>query len=137
MDRLDKTPGDSFIAAMRNGNYILTPKVEAIAPLLDGLPIRQRQLGVAQLHTVVLDHLLLRSDPGPYPRDRQHPVLSRRYGSCRFGRASGQADIAFLIKPITLDQLRDISLSGNVMPQKIPPTSIPNSSAALAIYALD
>ena len=134
MDRLDKTPGDSFIAAMRNGNYILTPKVEAIAPLLDGLPIRQRQLGVAQLHTVVLDHLLgltpdriLATGNIQYLRDATEAV-----GLVE----SGQADIAFLIKPITLDQLRDISLSGNVMPQKST-DFYPKLLSGLAIYALD
>src|SRR6201996_3994233 len=46
---------DSFLAVTGDGNYLLTPKPEAIAPLLAGLPSKQRQLSVAQLHTVVLD----------------------------------------------------------------------------------
>src|SRR5438067_5631266 len=58
IDRLNKTPGDSFIAVTPDGDYIRTPKPDAIAPLLQNLPPRQRQLGVAQLHAVVLNHLL-------------------------------------------------------------------------------
>ena len=132
--QLDKTPGDSFIAAAGDGNYILTPKPEAIAPLLQDLPVKQRQLGVAQLHAVVLDHLL--------GLDRDTVT---RLGNVRYIREadealgsieSGDADIAFLIKPITLDQLRDVSLSGEVMPQKST-DFYPKLLSGLAIYALD
>ena len=131
---LDKAPGDSFIAATGDGNYLLTPKPDAIAPLMQGLPTRQRQLGVAQLHTVVL-HDLLGLDPDTitrlgnvhYIRDAEEAV----------GLVdSGKADVAFLIKPITLDQLRDVSLGGDVMPQKST-DFYPKLLSGLAIYALD
>ncbi len=134
IDRLNKAPGDSFIAVTGDGNYVLTPKPEAIAPLLAGLPSRQRQLGVAQLHTIVLDRLLgLTEDK------------VRATGSIQYLREaaeavslveSAEADIAFLIKPITLDQLRDVSLSGEVMPQKST-DFYPKLLSGLAIYALD
>jgi uncharacterized protein (DUF1015 family) len=48
----------------------------------------------------------------------------------------GEADLAFLIRPVTLDQLRDISLSGDVMPQKST-DFYPKLLSGLAIYALD
>jgi uncharacterized protein (DUF1015 family) len=132
--QLDAAPGDSFIAATGDGNYMLSPRSEAIAPLMEGLPAKQRQLGVAQLHTVVLDHLL-GLDPATitrlgnvhYIRDAQEAV-----GLVE----SGDADVAFLIKPITLDQLRDVSLSGEVMPQKST-DFYPKLLSGLAIYALD
>jgi uncharacterized protein (DUF1015 family) len=132
--QLNQAPGDSFLAATGDGNYLLTPKPEAIAPLLAGLPPKQRQLGVAQLHTVVLDHLLgLTEDK------------VRATGSIQYLREaaeavalveSGEANIAFLIKPITLDQLKDVSLSGEVMPQKST-DFYPKLLSGLAIYALD
>src|SRR5450631_2346397 len=132
--QLEQAPGDSFIAATGDGNYMLTPKPEAIAPLMEGLPTKQRQLGVAQLHTVVLDHLL-GLDPDTitrlgnvrYIRDAQESVAMVE---------SGDADVAFLIKPITLEQLRDVSLSGEVMPQKST-DFYPKLLSGLAIYALD
>jgi uncharacterized protein (DUF1015 family) len=134
IERLGTTPGESFVAGTGDGNYILTPKPDAIAPLLQGMPPRQRQLGVAQLHGVVLDHLLgldqatiTRLGNVHYIRDAQEAV-----GLV----ASGKADVAFLIKPITLEQLRDVSLSGDVMPQKST-DFYPKLLSGLAIYALD
>jgi uncharacterized protein (DUF1015 family) len=134
MAQLNQSPGDSFIAATGDGNYLLTPKPEAIGPFLKDLPPRQRQLGVAQLHTVVLDHLLGLTE------DR-----IRATGNIQYLREaveavalveSGEANIAFLIKPITLDQLKDVSLSGEVMPQKST-DFYPKLLSGLAIYALD
>jgi uncharacterized protein (DUF1015 family) len=134
IDRLAETPGESFIAATGDGNYILTPRPDEIAPLLEGLPPKQRQLGVATLHTVVLDNLLgldqatiTRLGNVHYIRDAQEAVDLVE---------SGEADVAFLIKPITLDQLRDVSLSGEVMPQKST-DFYPKLLSGLAIYALD
>ncbi|HEX3572643.1 MAG TPA: DUF1015 domain-containing protein, partial [Acidobacteriaceae bacterium] len=113
---LNQAPGDSFLAATGDGNYLLTPKPEAIAPLLAGLPPKQRQLGVAQLHTVVLDHLLgLTEDKIRATGNIQY---LREAAEAVALVESGEANIAFLIKPITLDQLKDVSLSGEVMPQK-------------------
>jgi uncharacterized protein (DUF1015 family) len=131
---LTKTPGESFIAATGDGNYLLTPRPDDIAPLMQGLPPKQSQLGVAQLHQVVLDTLLgldqdtiTRLGNVHYIRDAQEAI-----GLVE----SGDADIAFLIKPITLDQLRDVSLSGEVMPQKST-DFYPKLLSGLAIYALD
>jgi uncharacterized protein (DUF1015 family) len=134
IESLDNTPGAAYVAVTGDGNYILTPKPEAIAPLLAGLPSRQRQLGVAQLHTVVLDHLLgltedkIRATGNiQYLREADEAVALVE---------SGQANIAFLIKPITLEQLKDVSLSGEVMPQKST-DFYPKLLSGLAIYALD
>ena len=49
---------------------------------------------------------------------------------------AGEADVAFLIKPVTLGQLREVSLSGDVMPQKLT-DFYPKLLSGLAIYALD
>jgi uncharacterized protein (DUF1015 family) len=130
----NQSQSDSFIAVTGDGNYLLTPKPEAIAPLLAGLPPKQRQLGVAQLHSVVLNHLLgltedkIRATGNiQYLREAAEAVSLVK---------SGQANIAFLIKPITLDQLKDVSLSGEVMPQKST-DFYPKLLSGLAIYALD
>ncbi len=134
IDNLTQSPGNSFVAVTSDGNYLLTPQPEAIAPLLANLPTKQRQLGVAELHTVVLDHLLgltedkIRATGNiQYIRDAAEAVTLVE---------SGEANIAFLIKPVTLDQLRDVSLSGEVMPQKST-DFYPKLLSGLAIYALD
>ncbi len=132
--QLNQSPGDSFVAATGDGNYLLTPRPEAIGPFLKNLPPRQRQLGVAQLHTVVLDHLLGLTE------DRIRATGNIQYlreaGEAVALVESGQANVAFLIKPISLDQLKDVSLSGEVMPQKST-DFYPKLLSGLAIYALD
>jgi uncharacterized protein (DUF1015 family) len=48
----------------------------------------------------------------------------------------GDSNIAFLIKPITLNQLKEVSFAGDVMPQKST-DFYPKLLSGLAIYTLD
>jgi uncharacterized protein (DUF1015 family) len=134
LQRLNDTPGVAFIAATRDGDFLLTPQPEAIAPLLSGLSPRQQQLDVTQLHKVVLEKLLALNEE-----------TVRAGGNIRYLReasdalqqvGSGNADVAFLIKPVTLDQMRDISLNLEVMPQKST-DFYPKLLSGLAMYTLD
>ena len=49
---------------------------------------------------------------------------------------SGNGDVAFLIKPVTLEQMKDISLNLEVMPQKST-DFYPKLLSGLAMYTLD
>lgn len=131
---LSKTDRTAFIAVTIEGSYLLTAKTEMIHELLKDVPQRQRQLDVVQLHRVVLDQLL--------GLDQE---TITRLGSVSYLREAdeaanmvteGDANIAFLIKPITLEQLKDVSLAGDVMPQKST-DFYPKLLSGLAIYALD
>jgi uncharacterized protein (DUF1015 family) len=134
VEHLAEINGVAFIAVTRDGSHLLTAKPEAVKTALADIAPRQAQLDVVQLHSIVLDRLLGLS---------QDTIT--KLGNVRYIREadeavglvkSGEANIAFLIKPITLDQLRDISLSGNVMPQKST-DFYPKLLSGLAIYALD
>ena len=130
--------GVAFIVATRRRLPPPQAKPEAIAPasreLHPEITDRQAQLDVVQLHRLVLE-----APPPPHPRlhrqPRKHPLHPLRRRSRRAG-PDRQADIAFLIKPVTLQQLKDISLSGDVMPQKST-DFYPKLLSGLAIYALD
>jgi len=131
---LKRSSATAFIAVTGDGNYLLTAKPEVIAEALKDISPRQRELDVVQLHSIILDRLL----------DLDQETITR-LGNVRYIReadeavalvASGEANIAFLIRPVTLDQLRDISLSGDVMPQKST-DFYPKLLSGLAIYALD
>ena len=137
---LTNIPGTAFIAVTRDsqtkeiGNYLFTAKPEAVAKALAGTPARQAQLDVVQLHSLVLDRILGLS---------QETIT--KLGNVRYLREvseslgeihSGQADVAFLIKPITLEQLKDVSYANEVMPQKST-DFYPKLLSGLAIYALD
>lgn len=131
---LSSTDKTAFIAVTIDGSYLMTAKPEAIDPLLQDVPARQRQLEVVQLHRIILDKLL--------GLDQE---TITRLGSVSYLREAdeaaamvtdGNANIAFLIKPITLEQLKDVSLAGDVMPQKST-DFYPKLLSGLAIYALD
>jgi len=132
--RLDATPGVAFLAATAEGVFLLTPKPDKIAPLLAGLSPRQAALDVTQLHKVILEKLLGLNEE-----------TVRAGGNIRYLReadealaqvADGSANVAFLIKPVTLEQMKDISLNLEVMPQKST-DFYPKLLSGLAMYTLD
>jgi uncharacterized protein (DUF1015 family) len=134
LSALANSQGSAFLAVTGDGNYLLTAKPDVIADALKDIPARQRKLDVVQLHSIILDKLL--------GLDQE---TITRLGNVRYIREAdeaislvtgGEADIAFLIKPITLDQLKDVSFSGDVMPQKST-DFYPKLLSGLAIYALD
>jgi uncharacterized protein (DUF1015 family) len=131
---LNESVGTAFLTVTRGGNHLLQAKPDAVKAALAGVPPRQAQLDVVQLHSLLLDRILGLS---------QEKITQT--GSLRFLREAaeaveqvraGEADVAFLIKPVTLDQLREVSLSGDVMPQKST-DFYPKLLSGLAIYALD
>ncbi|WP_260703841.1 DUF1015 domain-containing protein [Edaphobacter flagellatus] len=128
---IDKT---AFIAVTIDGSYLLTAKQDVIDAALQDIPARQRNLEVVQLHRIVLDKLL--------GLDQE---TITRLGSVSYIREAaeaismvteGDSNIAFLIKPITLEQLKEVSFAGDVMPQKST-DFYPKLLSGLAIYALD
>jgi uncharacterized protein (DUF1015 family) len=131
--KLNETEGVAFVAATREGNLLLTPKADAIAPLLAGLSPRQQQLDVTQLHKVVIEKLLgldedtvRKGEKIRYYREAEESVERVK---------SGKADVAFLIKPVTLEQMKEISLNLEVMPQKST-DFYPKLLSGLAMYTL-
>lgn len=134
LHQLNATDGIAFIAATRDGDFLLTPKTEATAPLLASLPKRQQQLDVTQLHKVILEKLLGLNEETV--RAGQNIRYLREASEALQQVGSGNADVAFLIKPVTLDQMRDISLNLEVMPQKST-DFYPKLLSGLAMYTLD
>jgi uncharacterized protein (DUF1015 family) len=134
LKQLNDTPGIAFIAATRDGDFLLTPKLEAIAPLLANLSPRQQQLDVTQLHKVVLEKLLGLNEETI--RAGQNIRYLREASDSLQQLGCGNADVAFLIKPVTLDQMKDISLNLEVMPQKST-DFYPKLLSGLAMYTLD
>jgi uncharacterized protein (DUF1015 family) len=131
---LNASEGTAILVATRQHSYLLRAKPVPIQAALAGIPARQAQLDVVQLHSILLDRILgltaeriTQLGNVRFIRDAAEAVDQVR---------SGDADIAFLIKPITLEQLRDVSLSGDVMPQKST-DFYPKLLSGLAIYALD
>ncbi|MGB7265710.1 MAG: DUF1015 domain-containing protein [Terracidiphilus sp.] len=126
--------GTAFVAVTRAGAFLLRAKPEAMAAALTALPERQRGLDLTQLHSVVLDRLLgldaekVREQTNlRYLRDAQDAVEQVR---------KGEADVAFLTNPVTMEQLKEVAFAGEVMPQKST-DFFPKLLSGLAIYALE
>jgi uncharacterized protein (DUF1015 family) len=132
--RLNQTDGVAFIASTRDGNFLLTPRAEKVAPLLASLSPRQAALDVTQLHKVVLEKLLELDEDTIRAGNNIRYYREADESIARV--ASGKADVAFLIKPVTLDQMKDISLNLEVMPQKST-DFYPKLLSGLAMYTLD
>jgi uncharacterized protein (DUF1015 family) len=131
---LNATEGVAFVAATRDGDFLLKPKPEAIAPVLAQLSPRQQKLDVTQLHKVVLEKLLGLNEETV--RAGSNVRYLREAADALQQVGSGNADVAFLIKPVTLEQMKDISLNLEVMPQKST-DFYPKLLSGLAMYTLD
>jgi len=126
--------GTAFVAVTRSGRFLLKLKRDASSETLQSLSPRQRQLDIVRLHTLVLDRLL-----GITPeavREERNLRYIRDTGDAIEQVAEGRADIAFLVNPVSLDQLREIAFAGEVMPQKST-DFFPKLLSGLAIYAFD
>ncbi len=124
----------AFLAITSAGRFLLKLNPEIAAAALQHIPERQRQLDIVRLHSLVLEQLLGITTEAI--RDQQHLRYVRDPAEAIQDVAAGSADIAFLVNPATLDQLREIAFAGEVMPQKST-DFYPKLLSGLAIYALD
>ena len=131
---LTAQPGTAFVAVTRAGAFLLRARPEPVAAALDSLPERQRQLDLSCLHSIVLDRLLgldaekVREQTNlRYLRDAAEAVDQVR---------RGEADVAFLTNPVSMEQLKEVAFAGDVMPQKST-DFYPKLLSGLTIYALD
>ncbi len=126
--------GTAFVAVTQTGRFLLKLKRNATNEVLQALSPRQRQLDIVRLHALVLDQLL-GIDPEAVRQERNLRYI-RDAGEAIEQVTEGRADIAFLVNPVSLDQLREIAFAGDVMPQKST-DFYPKLLSGLAIYAFD
>ncbi|HEY2499665.1 MAG TPA: DUF1015 domain-containing protein [Candidatus Angelobacter sp.] len=125
--------GTAFVAVTRQGPYLLRAKNGVIQEALGQLPSLQRQLDVVQLHRILLERVLGISEEAVrnqenvrYERDAFEAISWVRQG----------ANVAFLMNPAKIEQVRDIAFGGGVLPQKST-DFYPKMLSGLTIYALE
>ena len=134
LSRLAAAGARNLIAVTRGAAYLLTPRFEAVDRALAEVSERKRQLDVVQLHQLVLEQLLAIS---PEAIREQKNLRYVRDAVEAIGQVQrGDANIAFLTHAVTLDQLREVTFAGEVMPQKST-DFFPKLLSGLAVYALD
>ena len=134
IDTLRGQKGTAFVAVSRTGAFLLSSKPDAIAGLISALPENQRQLDLTHLHSVILDRLL--GLDAEKVREQTNIRYLRDAGEAVDQVKRGEADVAFLTNPVTMDQLREVAFAGSVMPQKST-DFYPKLLSGLTIYALE
>jgi uncharacterized protein (DUF1015 family) len=111
----------------------LKPSLD-LAQLMPDLSANQRELDVVILHRLIIEKCLGISEEAvkkesyiTYVRSRDEAVKMVR---------DGKAQVAFLLNPTRLDQMRDIAYEGNVMPQKST-DFYPKVLSGLTMYTLE
>jgi uncharacterized protein (DUF1015 family) len=126
--------GVAFVAVTKGARHLLVAKQAAIDTALADISPRHRQLDVVQLHALVLENLLGLTQESI--RQQENLRYLREASEVISQVEAGEADIAFLINPCTLDQLRDVAFAREVMPQKST-DFYPKLLSGLVLYALD
>ena len=100
---------------------------------LEGLSERQRALDVVQLHKLVLEEALGMSEEDI--RDQKHLKYVRDAHEA-IDEVRNGANVAFLMNPVRMEQVRDIAFAGEVLPQKST-DFYPKLLSGLTIYSLE
>ncbi len=128
-------PGATAMLAVAGDRVLaLTMDSAARERALPELHERRRQLDMVVLHDLVLDRLLgIRAEA---VRAGEHVSYAREAADAVGPVLRGEAQLAFLVNPVTLAQLRENTFAGEVMPQKST-DFYPKLLSGLTIYALD
>ncbi len=98
------------------------------------LSLRQQSLDVVQLHKCLLEGVLKISEEAI--RNQENVSYCREAAEALSQVQSGKAQIAFLMNPVRMKQVRDIAFAGEVLPQKST-DFYPKLLSGLTIYALE
>jgi uncharacterized protein (DUF1015 family) len=125
--------GVALLAAAKNTVSLLR-SLPAAQQALAALPERQHQLDVTQLHKLLLEGALGMSEESI--RNQEHLRYLRDAQEALQLVRSGNANVAFLMNPVKIEQMRDVAFAGDVMPQKST-DFYPKLLSGLTIYALE
>ena len=101
---------------------------------LAGLSLRQQSLDVVQLHKILLEGVLGLSEESI--RNQENISYYRDTDEALSQVRNGAANMAFLMSPARMEQVRDIAFAGAVLPQKST-DFFPKLLSGLCIYALE
>jgi uncharacterized protein (DUF1015 family) len=122
------------VATSDGRRLFLRLKAVELSSVMPDLSEKQRTLDVAVLHRLLLERCLgITEDAVKHESNIQYV---RELEAALKTVSDGEADVAFLLNPVRLDQMRDIVYEGNVMPQKST-DFYPKVLSGLVMYSLD
>jgi uncharacterized protein (DUF1015 family) len=126
--------GCALLAVSKHKALLLEGSKAKGSEIFNGFSERQQSLDVVQLHKCLLEGVLGFSEESirnqqnvRYVRDAEEALQQVR---------SGEANAAFLMNPVRMQQVRDIAFAGEVLPQKST-DFYPKLLSGLTIYALE
>jgi len=126
--------GTALLAVTANRAFLLdTPKATG-SSRFSGFSLRQQALDVVQLHRCLLEDVLGISEAAI--RNQTNVTYVREAAEALSRVRSGGANIAFLMNPARMQQVRDLAFAGEVLPQKST-DFYPKLLSGLTIYALE
>jgi uncharacterized protein (DUF1015 family) len=126
--------GTALMAVTPHRAFLLD-RARAVPPeVFAGLSLRQQSLDVMQLHRCLLEGVLKLSQESIC--DQQNMSYVRDAGEALDQVRSGGANVAFLMNPARMQQVRDLAFAGEVLPQKST-DFYPKLLSGLTIYALE
>ena len=126
--------GAALLAVAKDRAFLIDTPGSVGSNIFAGLSLRQQSLDVVQLHKCLLEGVLGISQEAI--RD-QHNVRYIRDTSEAIAQVhNGEADVAFLMNPARMQQIRDIAFGSEVLPQKST-DFYPKLLSGLTIYALE
>jgi len=129
--------GTSLLAVTANYAFLLHhPDPSSAAQVFTGLSIRQQGLDVVQLHKCLLGKVLNLSEESIRDQQNLSYVRDAAEALSQVRGPNAHANIAFLMNPCPMSQIRDVAFAGEVMPQKST-DFYPKLLSGLTIYALD
>jgi uncharacterized protein (DUF1015 family) len=123
----------AILVASRGANLLLRLRQGASEALLSELSPHQRELDVVILHKLLIEGVLGISEAAV--REQKH-IAYVRSAQEAIERVRDGADLACLINPVRVGQVRDIAFAGEVLPQKST-DFYPKLLSGLTIYALE
>jgi len=126
--------GTALLAVTANRALLLHSPKPAGAKFFAGLSARQQALDVVQLHKCLLEGVLQLTEESI--RNQQNLSYVREASEALNLARNGSANIAFLMNPCPVQQVRDVAFAGEVMPQKST-DFYPKLLSGLTAYALD
>jgi len=125
----------SFIASTRSANFLLTAKSGSSDQISTEFSSRQRKLDVVHLHSLLLEKVLGISRQQII--DQQHIRYVRDVEEAlKLVKTDQDVNVAFLMNPVGIEQVREIAFAGEVLPQKST-DFYPKLLSGLTVFSLD
>ena len=126
--------GTALLAVTVEGAFLLHSPKGVGTDLFGRTSLRQQTLDVVQLHKCLLEGVLRISEEAI--RNQTNVSYCREAAEALAQVQSGKAQVAFLMNPARMEQVRDIAFAGEVLPQKST-DFYPKLLSGLTIYALE